>query len=504
VITVKNKIILKRFIHTVFLISLGIMLTNVYLAKNYVMIERATAEKVNKDTPSLSEDVEIEDKYVLIDKTQIGEFSLLFEAYNELRKRYIEEVDTKQLIDGAIGGMAQGLKDSYTFFTPISKDGGPIENGLESSYKGIGAEITILDGYAVITNPFKNSPAYNVGIKPYDRILKVDGEVVFGESLTTVVSKIKGEQGTEVVLEIGRGAMEPFEVIITRDVIDVETVSAEVVGVNDKKIGVISVFSFGDGTAEDFKKSLKRLEDENIEGLVIDVRDNGGGYLVAVQEIVAEFLPFGQKILSMEDRAGNNKIIRSKGLTKNKKAYPIAVLMNSNSASSSEVLAAALKDKGGYTLIGEKTFGKGTVQELVGLADGSEMRITVAKWLTPNGEWIHEKGIEPHIAVEQPKVLAIPNLTVGKDKVEIGTISDGLENVQEVLSSMGYDLPNQQGYFDQETSEALRDVQTMNGLPPTGDFDKETALLLNQKLLEIRENIEFDNQLNEALDFLSE
>ena len=462
------------------------------------MIERAEAEGAH------SEVILKEQRFITIDRNDYGQFSTLFEAYQELYEDHLTEMKPKVLIDGAIKGMTEATGDRYTSYTAADSEEASTQELLRSNYKGIGAEVSLIDGYAVIVNPYKNAPAHDAGVLPYDRILKVNGEDVVGMELSKVTGKIKGEEGTEVTLTLQRAKGEPFDLTIVRSEIEINTVSSEMKEENGKKIGKISISSFAEETARDFEVILEELEKEEIDGLIIDVRDNGGGYLDAVKEIASEFLPIGTTILKTEDKSGKKTTVRTTNLVKNKKRYPIVLLVNEASASASEVLAAAMRESGSYPIIGTPTFGKGTIQDLRLLDDQSELKMTVGKWLTPKGVWVNEKGIQPDEIVEQPAVFTIPYLQTAKENPHgIGEVSEQIRYTQEILMFLDYELEKANGYMDVPTKNALEDYQQANELEVTGVLNEETVEFLNKTLREIKNDVVHDEQLRRAVEVVS-
>lgn len=493
---VKQKI--KLILLAIIFVGVGMIGSKLYNAKNYVMIERTQAESFSQN------EVKGDEEYITLNKQDFGQFTMFFEAYKEITQNHLEKIETKDLVDGAISGMTEATGDVFTSFTPINEEEESVANSLSSRYKGIGAEVTLIDGYAVITNPFKNAPAYEAGVLAYDRIQKVDGEDVVGFDLAKIVTMIKGEKGTDVVLTLIRGSLEPFDLTIKRDEIVMETVFQEVIQEGNKKIGKIEIASFAEDTSKDFQKALNTLEKESIQGLIIDVRDNGGGYLQAVKKIASELLPINKVILKMEDNKGDQNVVKSNSLLKNPKEYPVVVLVNGRSASASEVLAGALKESGDYTLVGEKTFGKGTVQELNQLSDNSELKITVAKWLTPNGTWIHEKGIEPDVDIKQPSVFLVPGIQMNELELSIGDVSSEILYAQELLKLLGYEINELKGYFGEETEKVMKQFQLDEEIESTGKMDKETLFRLNELLLKAKKDPKYDNQLKEGIKILTE
>ena len=243
---------------------------------------------------------------------------------------------------------------------------------------------------------FKDSPAEKAGLKVGDIIIKIDGEDFVGKSSTDMSNYVKFSKNSKVVLTIIRDE-ETMELDVERKKIEIPYVSGEVITKDDMKIGYIDISLFSSTIYDQFKRELEKLEKENISGLVIDVRGNSGGYLSGVTDILNLFLKKGDVIYQLEN--GNKKQIK-KDTTKEKRDYPVAVLVNGGSASASEILASAIKESYNGFVVGTKTYGKGTVQQTTTLPDGSMVKYTVQKWLTPNGNWVNEVGVEPTDTVE--------------------------------------------------------------------------------------------------------
>lgn len=321
------------------------------------------------------------------------------QAYTLIQKNYLEDVEDQQLIEGAINGMLSTLEDPHSSYMDAEMMG-QFNQQIESSFEGIGAEVSMVNDVVTIVAPIKDSPAEKAGLRPNDQVLKVDGESLKGLNLNEAVAKIRGEKGSEVVLEIQRsGVAEPFDVTIVRDEIPVETVYNSIKTVDGKKTGVLEITNFSENTAAEVKEQLTMLENEGIEGLVIDVRANPGGLLNSVKEILELFVPKDIPYLQIEDQNGQKTPYYSD--LEEKKNYPISVLIDEGSASASEILAVAMKEMG-YDVVGQPSYGKGTVQQAVPMGDGSSIKLTFYKWLSPNGTWINESGVEPTIEVEQP------------------------------------------------------------------------------------------------------
>ena len=421
-------------------------------------------------------------------------------VYELISKKYVEKVDSGQLVEGAINGMLASLRDPYSVYMD-AETAHQFNDSLDSAFEGIGAEITVKNGKLFIVSPLKDSPAEKAGLKPNDQIIKVNGENVEGLDLYKATKKIRGRKGTAVILEVRReGAAKPMIVKVKRDEIPIQTVYGKVKQEHGKPLGYIEITSFSDQTGKDFKRKLKQLEEEHIQGLVLDVRGNPGGLLSSVEEILKELIPNHKPYLQIEERSG--KKVPYYSSKKRAKPYPIAVLIDAGSASASEILAAALKEAGGYTLIGQKTFGKGTVQQAVPLSDGSNIKLTTYKWLTPDGNWIHHKGIEPNIVVKQPDFFHVHPLQIAKP-LKKDMNSDQVKNAQEMLDGLGYAPGRTDGYFSDQTEKAVRAFQMENRLNPSGQVDHKTAQILEAKIMEAMKMDQNDLQLKVALKVVS-
>lgn len=418
------------------------------------------------------------------------------QAYDLILQRYVEKVGEKQLIEGAIKGMLTTLDDPYSVYMD-QHTAKQFSDSLDSSFEGIGAEVSESDGKIIIVSPFKNSPAEKAGVKPNDQIIKVDDTSVEGLDLYEATLKIRGKKGTTVKLEILRsGLKEPITVNIKRDEIPVETVHSAVKMENGEKIGYLELTSFSENTAEDFKKQLKELEKDEIEGLVIDVRGNPGGLLSSVEEILKELVTEKKPYVQIEMRDGEKK--RYFSSLKREKDYPIVVLVDKGSASASEILAGALKEAQGYQVIGETTFGKGTVQQAVPMGDGSNIKLTLFKWLTPDGNWIHKQGVKPDIEVKQSELYQAHPLQIEKP-LKIDMNNEQVKNAQTILKGLGYDPGRLDGYFNSRTELSVKAFQRQHTLNPTGEIDKKTAESLEAAVIKAVRKEENDLQLQTAL-----
>ncbi|SEG61539.1 S41 family peptidase [Paenibacillus sp. UNC499MF] len=415
-------------------------------------------------------------------------------TYQLIENKYLNKVDHDKIMNGAINGMLESLEDPYTVYMD-SNEAKQFSESINSSFEGIGAEVTSEDGKIKVVSPIKGSPAEKAGIMANDVIVSVNGEKLDGLTVNQAVVKIRGQKGTQAKLEILRqGSTDSVQVIVVRDEIDIETVFGEML---EGGIGKIEIRQFSANTAEHFQEELKKLETQGMKGLVIDVRNDPGGLLNVVIDIVEPFVPKGKPIVQIENREGKREATTSKD---GSKKYPVVVLTNKGSASASEILAGAFKEAVGSKTVGETTFGKGTVQEtyVKEMGDGSNIKMTVYKWLTPDGNWIHKKGIEPDIAVEQPAFFKASILSK-KDTLKPDSNSDDVKNLQLMLTGVGYEPGRTDGYYSSKTADAVKAFQKSSGLPVTGNVDSATAKKLESAVLEAVKLPKNDNQLKAAV-----
>ncbi|EJL46847.1 peptidase S41 [Brevibacillus agri] len=430
------------------------------------------------------------------------EFKKLYEAFTAIKKDYIQTVTNEQLVEGAIGGMVGALEDPYSdYMDPKSAE--EFTSTLHSTFQGIGTEVTMQNGRVTVVSPFKGSPAERAGLRPNDQILSVNGESLEGLDLHQAVTKIRGPKGTKAVLKVVRaGVAEPLNIVCIRDDIPIETVNSQIIEKNGVKVGVIGITQFSTETAKHFKEQLASLEKTGIGGLVIDVRGNPGGYLLAVKEIGEVLVPKKGVIVAIEYGAGGQQKEEYRSTTDAAKPYPIAVLINGGSASASEILAGAMRDSGNYKLVGEKSFGKGTVQSTMEMTDKSQLKLTIAKWVTPSGEWIHKKGIEPDFKVAQPDYFNATQLPADKELARDMAGAD-VKNLQLILTGLKLSPGRDDGYFDEKTEQAIKQFQTAKKLPVTGKVDAATRSQLEESLRETMRKPENDLQLQKALDVVT-
>ena len=323
------------------------------------------------------------------------ELAKFVDAYDAIVNNYYKEVDKDKLVESAINGMVSSIGDEYTSYSDkdVTDNFNETVNG---KYMGIGALIMKNEKDLVIYKVFEDSPSYRAGLKDGDIILKLDDKDTKDMSVNDIASIVKNDRNKEVKLLVKRGE-ENLDITIVKDMVELPVVSGKVINHNDKKIGYISLSIFSSVASEQFNKQLVKLEKEGISGLVIDVRGNSGGYLTTVTDIVSYFLKKGDIIYKLEV---NDKVTVRKDKTKESRDYPVAVLIDKNSASASEILASSIKESYNGYVVGTNSYGKGTVQQTLVLSDGSMIKYTIEKWLTPLGNWINEEGVIPTNYVE--------------------------------------------------------------------------------------------------------
>ena len=384
-------------------------LTGYYIGLNNVKVSwkdyKPSLTIINKEAPASVSNVD---------------FSLFWNVWNKLESNYYDKtkLDSQKMLNGAITGMTQSLEDPYTMYLP-PKQNTSFKEGLAGQFSGIGAELGTKDKQIIVIASLDESPAKKAGIKAGDMILKVDGESTADWALPLAVSKIRGTKGTSVTLAIlHKDSDKPVDIKIIRDTITVKSVTGWVkkaidienikdiksIKGGDQKIAYVRLSQFGDSTNNDWinimnKFFLQMQREKDIKGLIIDLRNNPGGYLADAVYISSEFLKQGTPVVVEENaqRTRTTLSVTRKGLMYE---TPIVVLINKGSASASEIVSGALRENNRAILVGETSFGKGTIQAANDLGNGAGLHVTIAKWLTPNGTWVNGKGFKPDIDVK--------------------------------------------------------------------------------------------------------
>lgn len=321
-----------------------------------------------------------------------------------LEEKYVDKenaISEEDRLWGAIRGLANSYGDPYTIFLPPEKNE-EFNESVGGNFEGVGMEVIIKDGFLTVVSPLKDTPAWKAGIQAGDVILKIDGESAGGLTIDQSISRIRGKKGTDVVLTIAREDEEGSkEISITRGVIEIPTIDTEM---KDDDIFVISLYNFNANASRLFKDALREFLESGSDKLVLDLRGNPGGYLNSAVDISSWFLPAGKVVVRENFGEGKaEKIFRSKGYNIFSGDKKLVVLVDVGSASASEIVAGALREHGVGTLVGSRTFGKGSVQELIEVTDDTSLKVTIARWFTPDGVSISENGLTPDVEVEITK-----------------------------------------------------------------------------------------------------
>lgn len=417
-----------------------------------------------------------DEKVQSIAPSKYPQFEKLYSTYETIKKDYYKDIDDEKLVNGAIAGMINGLDDPYSTYMNQA-EAKSFNESISSSFEGIGAEIQEQDGKIMVVSPIKGSPAEKAGIKPNDIIESVNGKSIEGLNATEAVLKIRGEKGTKVVLTITRaGETKPISITIVRDTIPIETVYSKML---DNGIAKIQVTSFSEHTVDEFKTALDEMQKKNMKALILDLRGNPGGLLDQAVAMASIFVPNGEVVLQVEDRNGKREVYKSE----NDGAFklPVVVLIDNGSASASEIVSAAVSESANIPLIGVKSFGKGTVQNAQDFKDGSNLKFTAYKWLTPKGNWIHKKGIMPDIEAKLPNYANLPYISPDHEWKESDTSTE-VKTAEQMLKQLGYNPGTVDGFYDLNTKLAVVQFQRDQKLKGTGVLKDDATVALMQKL----------------------
>jgi len=344
------------------------------------------------------------------------DFSSFWQAWNVINEKFVTTATSttaQEKVYGAIEGLAKSLGDPYTIFFPPEKSK-TFETEISGKFEGVGMELGIKDNILSVVAPLKDTPAFRAGIKSGDKIIKIDDTLSADMTVEAAVKMIRGPRGTEVRLTIGReGQSGPLEIKIVRDVINIPTIDTEVKQVTAGASGnegnnawrngiyVIKLYNFSANSSNLFREALRSFIESGTHKLILDLRGNPGGYLEAAVDMASWFLPTGKVVVSEEYAKGTEPTIhRSRGYNIFNNTLKMVILVNEGSASASEILAGALREQNIAKLIGAKTFGKGSVQELVKITPETSLKLTIARWLTPLGHSISEEGLTPDYKVK--------------------------------------------------------------------------------------------------------
>lgn len=385
--TVVNKRSSDRFILISILVL--IMIAGSFFVGVAVGAEQRSVDKIT--------DLENKEKLDMVD------FSLFWDVWLTLEDKHINgrNVSVEERVWNAIKGLTYAYEDPNTVFMP-PQEFESFKSEISGQFEGVGMEVGERDGVLTVISPLKGTPAYRAGIEAGDKILKIDGKLTEGMGVAEAVRLIRGEKGTNVVLNILRDDVsDSFDISITRGVIDVPTVETEM---RDDGIFVIKLFNFAGQSISKFENAMVEFERSGADKLILDLRNNPGGYLLASVEVASYFLPSGEVVLKEKFSDQEEPVVyRSKGYGDGYKNIEIVVMINQGSASASEIVAGALSDHGVATTVGSRSFGKGSVQEVVDITSDTSLKVTIAEWLTPNDISFEGEGIEPEVEVEMTR-----------------------------------------------------------------------------------------------------
>jgi len=340
------------------------------------------------------------------------QLKLFTEVMSIVENQYVDEVSPKELVYNAIKGTLRGLDPHSSFLDPDSYKEMQVETS--GSFGGLGIEITLRDDILTVVSPIEGTPAYRAGLHSGDRILKIDGIATKDMQLADAVKRMRGKPGSKVTITVVReGWTEPQDFAIVREQIHIQSVRDQPL---DDGIEYIKLRQFQEQTASDLDAVLEKAEKNGMKGLVLDLRNNPGGLLTSAVEVTEKFVDDGKLVVYTEGRIRNQNMRFTAHAKHPLIGVPMVVMVNQGSASASEIVAGALQDWGRAIVLGTQSFGKGSVQTIIPLSDGSGLRLTTAKYYTPKGRSIHGKGITPDIIVEAPKVVAAAPGTGDKDK----------------------------------------------------------------------------------------
>lgn len=408
---------------------------------------------------------------------------------------YFNEYDWEEIHEQLYRDLIFALGDQYSeYLSPRDIEDLYIRSGR--SYGGIGVEVSMNNGRVTVVTPMEGGPGQKAGLLPGDAIVEVDGDSVEGLSLSEAVDLIRGEPDTEVVLGIHReGRRDIIRVPIVRGIITTTSVSHKFL---EKDLGYIRLSRFTEGSDKDFKNALNDLESQGLESLIIDLRGNPGGYLDVVVNIANLLVPKGE-VVYMENKHGERTRTYLSELEE--RDFEVVVLVDEYSASASEILAGALKDSDSATIVGKTTFGKGSVQSLFDLEDGSAVKLTFQKYFTPSGVVIDGVGVSPHIEVDQPDFVSFSNLAY-KGKLEIGSTGLDVIILHKILYYLGYGEDTEDSLYTDNTKDVVMRFQKANGLNVTGAVDIKTADKINERFSKLQKDN--DEQLKKAIEIIKE
>ncbi|MCD7893325.1 MAG: S41 family peptidase [Erysipelotrichaceae bacterium] len=403
-----------------------------------------------------------------------SESSIYDEVVEYIEDLYLDTTDSEtEISERILSGMVSALGDPFSSYL-TSEETDELNTSIDGSVEGIGVSYTTVDAGALIMHVYQDGPASNVGIQNGDIITHVAGTSIAGYTSDKIKTVIQGSSGTSVTLKILRDG-KSMEFTLTRA--NVETsVYGEVRTLSDQSVGYLQITTFGSTSASLIETYLKEFVEANVSAIIIDLRGNGGGYLNAVMDILDLFIDEGETLFSIADVNNNTSVYEASDREKYTfdKGY---ILVDSSTASASEVMSASLKENLNYVLVGETTYGKGIVQTQITLSDGSTLKLTTQKWLTPDGNWIQGEGITPDVEVDDITLsdFKIPDMS---DSYQYDDVDDNISYMQLVLKQLGYNIDRVDGYFSKDTQKIYKQFESDYDLEVDGVFDEDDATIL--------------------------
>ena len=410
-----------------------------------------------------------------------NKLTVFSEVLSLIESNYVEPIEKDSMIEGAISGMVKSLDPHTSYMPPVSYK--EMQAETTGKFGGLGIEISVRDGILTVVSPIEDTPAFKVGIEPGDKIIKIEDESTLDMTLQDAVSRLRGETGSPVTITIFRKTFKaPKEFTIVRDIIKVRSVVSKLYQNN---IGYIKIRSFSKNTSSGLDKALEELRGKGVTKLILDVRNNPGGLLNQAVEVTDRFLNRENLIVYTKGRSDEQNMRFTSHDKVAGVSYPMIVLVNGGSASASEIVAGALQDLGRAVILGTQTFGKGSVQTIIPLSDGSALRLTTARYYTPSGRVIQENGIEPDIIVEM------------KPRNELDK-KEGKKGEPEEKARLRRFLR------EKDLKKHLKGKSSIEGVDEEDETDEETSNKIEESIAkELHEDLKKDNQLQQAVSLLS-
>lgn len=420
------------------------------------------------------------------------------EVYETLKDHWVNATDQDIDFDSAlINGMVSGLNDQHSqHFT--TEEASSFNENVSGNIQGIGVGYSPVEKGAMITKVYDNSPALKADLKVGDIIIKADDHDLAGIDSDKIKEYVRGEEGTKVTLTLLRGK-DTLRKEVTRKALDTSAYY-EIRKAGNTSFGYIELSTFGVDTATQVENALKHFQEKNIDTLVLDLRNNGGGYLTAAEKILDLFFTSDEVIYQMQQK--NDSVQKFYASSDNHYVFENGyILVNGDTASASELTAGALQSEKGFQLIGEQTYGKGTAQTQKTLSDGSVLKYTYAKWMIPNGKCINGKGLKPDIEVENASLNDISTAVV-EGTLKADCVDSKVKSMQKMLNILGYTTDREDGYFSNRTVEALKKFESDNQMSVNGEYDENDKLMLIARILIYLNNHENDKQYEKLLEII--